>query len=85
MGKFFVTVLIIKPTSNLSPYIPLINNDIPISNYAKFLGVVIDKNLTWYDHIHYISCKISKGVGILGRHKYMLPISNNNNNNNCYF
>ena len=28
-------------TSNLSPYIRLINNDIPISNYAKFLGVII--------------------------------------------
>ena len=64
-----------KATSNLSPYIRLINNDIPISNYAKFLGVIIDKNLTWYDHIHYISGKISKGVGILSKLKYMLPMS----------
>ena len=63
-----------KANSNLSPYIRLINNDIPISNYAKFLGVIIDKNLTWYDHIHYISGKISKGVGILSKLKYMLPI-----------
>ena len=64
-----------KATSNLSPCIRLINNDIPISNYAKFLGVIIDKNLTWYDHIHYISGKISKGVGIQSKLKYMLPIS----------
>ena len=63
-----------KATSNLSPYIRLINNDIPISNYAKFLGVIIDKNLTWYDHIHYISGKISKGVGIRSKLKYMLPM-----------
>ena len=63
-----------KATSNLSPYIRLINNDIPISNYAKFLGVIIDKNLTWYDHIHYIYGKISKGVGILSKLKYMLPM-----------
>ena len=63
-----------KATSNLSPFIRLINNDILISNYAKFLGVIIDKNLTWYDHIHYISGKISKGVGILSKLKYILPI-----------
>ena len=63
-----------KATSNFSPFIRLINNDIPISNYAKFLGVIIDKNLTWYDHIHYIYDKISKGVGILSKLKYMLPM-----------
>ena len=28
-----------------------------------------------YDHIHYISGKISKGVGILSKLKYMLPMS----------
>ena len=60
-----------KATSNLSPCIQLINNDIPISNCAKFLGVIVDKNLTWHDNIHYISGKISKGVGILGKLKYM--------------
>ena len=64
-----------KATSNLSPCIRLVNNDIPISHYAKILGVIIDKNLTWHDHIHYISGKISKGVGILCKHKYMLPMS----------
>ena len=64
-----------KATSNHSPCIRLINNDIPISNYAKFLGVIIDKNLTWHDHIHYISGKISKGVGILSKLKHMLPMS----------
>ena len=63
-----------KATSNLSPYIWLINNDIPISDYAKFLGVIINKNITWHDHIHYISGKTSKGVGILIKFKYMLPI-----------
>ena len=36
---------------------------------------MIDKNLTWYDYIHYISGKISKGVDILSKLKYMLPIS----------
>ena len=63
-----------KVTSNLSPFIRLIINYFPISNYAKFLGVIIDKNLTLYDHMHYVSGKKSKGVGILRKFKYMLPI-----------
>ena len=32
---------------------------------TKFLGVTIDCNLTWKEHISYISGKIGKGVGIL--------------------
>ena len=64
-----------KATSNLRPYIRLINKDIPISNYAKFLCVIIDRNLTRHDHVHYISGSISKGVGISSKLKYMLPIS----------
>ena len=46
-----------------------------MSNYAKFLGIIIDENFTWYDHIHYISGKISKGDGILSKLKYILPIN----------
>ena len=75
----FTTCVIFSPinkaTSNLSPCIRLINNDIPISNYAKFIGVIIDKNLAWHDHIHYISGKISKGIGIISKLKHMLPMS----------
>ena len=63
-----------KATSNLSPFIRLFIIYFPISNYAKFLGVIIDKNLTWYHHMHYISGEIYKGVGILRKFKYMLPI-----------
>ena len=32
---------------------------------TKFLGVIIDANLTWKDHIDYISTKISKNIGII--------------------
>ena len=30
----------------------------------KFLEVIIDNNLTWYEHIVYIKNKISKSIGI---------------------
>ena len=32
---------------------------------TKFLGVVIDNQLSWQDHITYISGKIARGIGIL--------------------
>ena len=42
-------------------------NDSPISevNHAKFLGVIIDKNLKWEQHAKYVKQKIAKGIGII--------------------
>ena len=43
-----------------------INDDtIPFSTHTKFIGVNIDNNLTWKQHINHIVTKISKEVGIL--------------------
>lgn len=41
----------------------------------KFLGVIIDCNLNWQEHIHSLSSQIASGVGIIGRLKYVLPKS----------
>ena len=42
-------------------------NDVEIDmvNKTKFLGVIIDKNITFSDHIQYIKGKIARGIGIL--------------------
>ena len=44
-------------------------NGLPISRvtHTKFLGVQIDSNLTWKNHIAYICNKVAKNVGILIR------------------
>ena len=31
---------------------------------TKFLGVIIDKKITWKEHMTYISSKMSKGMGV---------------------
>ena len=41
----------------------------------KILGVYIDKNLTWKDHINNLCKDISKLVGLLWRNKHLLPFS----------
>ena len=32
---------------------------------AKFLGIIIDEQLNWKEHILYISNKISKAIGVI--------------------
>ena len=50
----------------------LLSNDLVIDNVkienvkcTKFLGVMIDQNLTFHDHIQYMKGKISRALGIL--------------------
>ena len=38
----------------------------------KFLGIIIDQNLKWIDHIRWIQSKIEKGIGMLARARRVL-------------
>ena len=40
---------------------------------TKFLGVILDGNITWKAHINTISPKISKSIGILYRARLIIP------------
>ena len=31
----------------------------------KYLGIIIDDNITWIPHITYVKNKVSKGIGIM--------------------
>ena len=42
-------------------------------NFTKSLGVLIDENLTWSNHINAISEKISSGIGSIKRISYCVP------------
>ena len=39
----------------------------------KYLGVVIDENLSWKSHIEKLQLKVSQRLGILRRIKHLLP------------
>ena len=49
--------------------------EISRKNTARFLGVIINENLTWNDHILAIKAKMSRYVGILYKLKKFLPLS----------
>ena len=43
------------------------------SNYAKYLGVLIDNNLTWKQHIQHVNTKVVKSIGILAKLRHFVP------------
>ena len=40
---------------------------------VKFLGVTLDENLTFKDHVNKVTSKISKSVGVMRRLHCQLP------------
>lgn len=55
------------------PDIMINNQTIERVESFKFLGVLIDQNLTWNKHVIYISNKLSRTCGVLSKLKNMLP------------
>ncbi len=55
------------------------SNYLEEKEYVKYLGVLIDKNLSWASHIQQNKLKISKNLGILAklRHNVTKPILRN--------
>lgn len=43
-----------------------------VSSY-KYLGVIIDENLVWVDHIEVLRKNITQRLGMLHRVKHLLP------------
>ena len=51
------------------------NQQIKVSNSHDFLGVTIDKTLSFAHHINLVSNKISKTIGILFKLKHYVPVN----------
>ena len=51
------------------------NNDIDRVKAFKFLGVTVDENLTWKNHVDVLAKKCSSSIGILYKVKQFLPES----------
>lgn len=50
-------------------------NNIPLEciDCFNFLGITIDKHLTWKDHINKIANKVSKTAGVINKLKHYIP------------
>lgn len=68
--------IVFKSHRKIRPTLGTISLDgIPITEVdsIKFLGVYIDKHLTWKAHINYIASKVAKNIGIISRVARILP------------
>ena len=54
--------------------IRILGNEILPTNCCKYLGIYLDKRLTFKDHIKYVNGKISRHTGILYKVRDNLPI-----------
>ena len=52
------------------------NIEIKRENSVKFLGVVINENLTWKNHIEVVENKIPKNIGVLYLASHLLNFKN---------
>ena len=52
------------------------DENIEYKKSLKFLGLIIDENLNWHDHIHYTKNKISKITYSIKMIKHTLPLQN---------
>ena len=44
-------------------------------HHVKYLGVLIDKHLSWKSHIDFIAPKMSKTIGIISRLRHSVPFN----------
>ncbi|KAL5252090.1 hypothetical protein ACHWQZ_G015036 [Mnemiopsis leidyi] len=73
------TNFLIFDSSNNLDDIPIeINNDLSLviheSKSQKYLGLIVDNKLNFYQHIEYIKKKVSKRIGAMYRSKSLLPL-----------
>ena len=62
-----------KAAINATPLnIQIENTKIEVVNETKFLGIILDSNLTWKNHLLYLSTKMAKSIGILSRARKFL-------------
>ena len=54
------------------PDLKIANNQIERKKAIKFLGVMLNENINWQDHIHKVENNIAKNIGLLYRAKYLL-------------
>ena len=72
--------LLIKPKTNSSQLckFTLTINGIELQKCqsAKYLGIILDENLTWESHIQYLEKQLSQAVGIIAKMRHYLNHEN---------
>lgn len=41
--------------------------------FVKYLGILIDGNLSWKHHVDHVALKVSREVGLIAKLRYFVP------------
>ena len=66
-----ISLFIHKSSPSLS--LNLCNNIVNITNTAKYLGILIDNQLSFKSYINFLEKKLSRSIGIMGKLSYHFP------------
>jgi len=76
--------VIFRPYQKKLPFIPRIKifdvttksyTLLEMKNYVRYLGILIDSNLSWKEHINLVCQKVSKCTGIIARLRHFIPVN----------
>jgi hypothetical protein len=73
VGKTKAMVFHTPRKSVPKPVIKLKGANIEIVDRFPYLGIILDKHLSWHEHVSSAAAKISKTIGVLNRLKHFLP------------
>ena len=75
MGTQYMTSMEDEGVSNVHVDIILDNTKLQRVDNTKFLGVTIDENLSWKNHIDGITKTISRNIGMINKLKFFLSLN----------
>ena len=61
------------PRIRILDFVTNIYANLEMKDYLKYLGLMIDSNLSWKCHIESIGHKISKSIGIIAKIRHYVP------------
>ena len=73
--KTFYMIFGRKTLPDVQPDFRIADNTIPLEGLGKFLGVFMDNQINFSEHISYICTKVSKSIGILYKLKDYVSLS----------
>ena len=53
--------------NNLPIDLKIDSKSIRQKNSVKYLGIMVDKNLTWKEQVHQLCKKVSRGIGLISK------------------
>lgn len=74
--------VVFRPHQKIMPFVPQLTIFVPATNTftnlemkgpVKYLGVLIDSDLSWKYHIDHICHKVSKSIGVIAKLRHYVP------------